>query len=82
MDSEFIKSFLKRIISILEKDTEVHDDFYSCLCELMKDEKNGNNWSYRHYLIDNDVNNVITMKETKNVVVKGTTGMRTWEVYV
>ncbi|KAM3963095.1 protein-lysine N-methyltransferase EEF2KMT [Aphomia sociella] len=38
-----------------------------------------NVFRYRHYVVGDDLNNTITIKETNNVVVNGTTGMRTWE---
>ncbi|CAH0701693.1 unnamed protein product [Spodoptera exigua] len=76
--SKFVSLFLKKIIQHLEPKQEVHDGFYEHLCTSMKHiDKDG--YSYRHYLIGNDINNVITTKETKNMVVNGTTGLKTWE---
>lgn len=76
---QFTKLFLKKIITQLEKIQEVHDDFYSHLCTAMNNNPD-DSYSYRHYLINNE-SEIISIKETNKMVVNGTTGMRTWEVY-
>ncbi|KAJ8722578.1 hypothetical protein PYW07_003758 [Mythimna separata] len=78
ISSKFASLFLKKIIQTLEPNQEVHDDFYTQLCKSMKD-LNKDGFSYRHYVIGNDINNIITIKETRNLVVNGTTGLKTWE---
>ncbi|XP_059057127.1 protein-lysine N-methyltransferase EEF2KMT [Achroia grisella] len=81
VNNEFSRLYLKRLISQLEKaNHEVHDELYVELCNVMNNNTLDNNiFRYRHYIIGNDLSNVITIKETKNMVVNGTTGMRTWE---
>lgn len=82
LNNNFIRLFLKKIITELEHGQEVHDDLYSELCKVMNnsncDDTGG--FSYRHYIIGSDIENIISMKETNNMVINGTTGMRTWEV--
>lgn len=80
ISGKFASLFLKKIIQHLERNQEVQDEFYEHLCTSMNNvDKDG--FSYRHYLIDNDIINAITIKETKNMVVNGTTGLKTWEVF-
>lgn len=75
----FSRLFFKKLIKSLELEQEVHDDIYKHLCCMMDIE--GDKFSYRHYLIDNSLDDVVTIRETKNLVLNGTTGLRTWEVY-
>lgn len=76
--SEFARIFLKKLITFLERSQEVHDDIYENLCNVMT--TSHDIFCYRHYVIGEGLNNVITLKETNNMVVNGTTGLRTWEV--
>ncbi|XP_021185031.3 protein-lysine N-methyltransferase EEF2KMT [Helicoverpa armigera] len=78
ISGKFASLYLKKIIQNLEPNQEVHDDFYSQLCTTMNN-LNQDGFSYRHYLIGNDTNNIVTIKETRNMVVNGTTGLKTWE---
>ena len=80
ISGKFASLFLKKVIHALEPNQEVHDDFYSQLCKSMNS-LNVDGFSYRHYVIGNDTNNTITIKETRNMVVNGTTGLKTWEVF-
>lgn len=80
LSKKFINLFLKKILYYIEKVQDIHDELYSCICDTINYENNICDFSYRHYLIDNDLNRIITMKETNTIVVNGTTGMRTWEV--
>lgn len=75
LNNEFIRLFLKKMITALEGSQEVHDELYSELCKVMNNsnyDKGG--FSYRHYVIYDDIENIITMKETNNMVINGTTG--------
>ncbi|XP_063620648.1 protein-lysine N-methyltransferase EEF2KMT [Cydia splendana] len=76
--NEFSKLFFKKLISFIEPYQEVHDDIYKFLCSAMKSESS-DMFCYRHYVIGDGLRNIITIKETNNMVVNGTTGMRTWE---
>ncbi|XP_063359865.1 protein-lysine N-methyltransferase EEF2KMT [Cydia amplana] len=76
--NEFSKLFFKKLISFIEPYQEVHDDVYEFLCLSMKSESS-DMFCYRHYVIGHSLGNIITIKETNNMVVNGTTGMRTWE---
>ncbi|KAJ8725763.1 hypothetical protein PYW08_003946 [Mythimna loreyi] len=78
LSGKFASLFLKKIIQALETNQEVHDDFYTHLCKSMN-YLNKDGFSYRHYVIGEDTNNIITIKETRNMVVNGTTGLKTWE---
>lgn len=80
VSSKYSKLFLKKFIEHLEPEHEVHDDIYAQLCTVMND-SNEDDFCYRHYVIGKNLDNVITMKETRSMVVNGTTGLKTWEVY-
>ncbi|KAL0842229.1 hypothetical protein ABMA28_014387 [Loxostege sticticalis] len=75
--SEFGRLFFKKLLTLLEGSQEVHDDIYENLCTFMN--TSPENFCYRHYIIGDGLNNIITLKETNNMVVNGTTGLRTWE---
>lgn len=75
----YSRLFFKKLIESLEPEQEVHDDIYKHLCCMMETDED--NFSYRHYLIGNSLNDVVTIRETKNLVLNGTTGLRTWEVH-
>ncbi|KAG6452745.1 protein-lysine N-methyltransferase EEF2KMT [Manduca sexta] len=79
VNKKFSRLFLKKLINFIESSQEIHDDFYSQICNLMSSEIDQDDFYYRHYVIGNDFNNTIIIKETKNTVVNGTTGMKTWE---
>ncbi|XP_050345646.1 uncharacterized protein YdcI-like [Nymphalis io] len=74
---DFCVRFFKTLIQYLEPEQEVHDDMYIFLCNVMKTSEN--EFCYRHYVVRNDFKNIITIKETKNMVINGTTGLKTWE---
>ncbi|XP_061712478.1 protein-lysine N-methyltransferase EEF2KMT isoform X2 [Cydia pomonella] len=76
--NEFSKLFFKKLIGFIEPYQEIHDDIYEFLCSAMKSESSGM-FCYRHYVIGDSLRDIITIKETNNMVVNGTTGMRTWE---
>lgn len=80
VNSDFARLFFKKLLRYLEPRQEVHDDIYSYLCSLMERDREKESFYYRHYIIGEDLKNFIIIKETKNLVVNGTTGMRTWEV--
>lgn len=82
VNSDFARLFFKKLLSYLEPRQEVHDDIYSYLCSLMEKDREEEIFYYRHYTVGEDLKNFITIKETKNMVVNGTTGMKTWEVNV
>lgn len=64
----------------MEPNQEVHDEMYSYLCDLMNNNSEQDIYHYRHYVIGNNLNETVIIKETNKMVVNGTTGMRTWQV--
>ncbi|CAH2086282.1 unnamed protein product [Euphydryas editha] len=73
----FCVRFFKNLIQYLETGQEVHDDMYEFLCIVMNNKES--EFSFHHYIIKDDLSNIVTIKETKNMVVNGTTGLKTWE---
>ncbi|KAI5634104.1 lysine methyltransferase domain-containing protein [Phthorimaea operculella] len=78
VSAEFCRLFFKKVIDSLEPTQEVHDGFYTYLCLVIQNNTQ-QDFCYKHYVVDNDLEKIITIKETKNMVVNGTTGMRTWQ---
>lgn len=79
VNNNFSRLFFKKLLGQLQCSQEIHDGLYTSLCSLMDSEK-ADNFCYCHYVIECDFNNVITIKETNNIVVNGTTGLKTWDV--
>lgn len=79
--SAYSKLFFKKILSYLQNQ-EIHDGMYIHLCHSINTEGSEDNFSYRHHVIGNSLDEIITIKETNKMVVDGTTGMRTWEVSI
>lgn len=71
--------FLKQCISILEYCSgDVQDGFYEQLVQLqLKETTSPQKWIYRHYPTPTE--DVITIKETPQIISDGTTGMKAWE---
>lgn len=74
--------FMRCVIDMLEdQNLEVHDDFYTILCDYQS-KSNGNDaeYSYKHYqvLTDGHIKMVI-LKENRNKISHGTTGLNVWE---
>ncbi|CAH0721792.1 unnamed protein product, partial [Brenthis ino] len=74
----FFKSSHIDLKTLDQADQEVHDDMYTFICSTMKNcDENG--FNYHHYVINNNLSDIITIKETRNMVINGTTGLKTWE---
>ncbi|XP_050668061.1 putative uncharacterized protein DDB_G0277003 [Leptidea sinapis] len=84
VSSDFCRLYFKRLISLLENCQEIHDGVYEFMCTVMSNANQPlkKEFCYKHYIVGNDLSNIVTMRETKNMVVNGTTGMKTWEAAV
>lgn len=73
--------FLLLRIQIEESGNEIHDDLYTAYCRLisLQDEESEH---YRHFLIENGTLSCITLKESTNLISKGTTGLCSWQVFI
>lgn len=75
--------FIRHIIDALEAQyLDVHDDFYTILCEYQTktNENDSNGFSYKHYTIClRDRNEIVSLKENHNKISQGTTGLNVWE---
>lgn len=69
--------FLKKLAEELDKATpEVHDHLYEMLVVLQEKEKScPQEWVYKHYLVKDEL---ITIKESPQLISDGTTGLRSW----
>lgn len=82
LDRNYMIRFMRCVIDMLEnQNLEVHDDFYTILCDFQSKSNDCNaEYSYKHYqvLIDGQVETVI-LKENRNKISHGTTGLNVWE---
>ncbi|XP_067213351.1 protein-lysine N-methyltransferase EEF2KMT [Linepithema humile] len=77
--TSYQRAFLKLLMQkIKESDNEVYDDLYVTYCQLLSlpDEEDVH---YRHFLLENGTLNCITLKESTNMISKGTTGLCSWQ---
>ncbi|XP_011691644.1 PREDICTED: protein FAM86D [Wasmannia auropunctata] len=77
--TSYQKAFLKLLMQKIEKGgDEIHDDLYAAYCKLilLPDEESVH---YRHFLIENGTLNCVTLKESTNLISRGTTGLCSWQ---
>lgn len=82
LDRNYTIRFMRYIIDTLESQhLEVHDDFYTKLCEYQsKSNDNDSDYSYKHYQVSiDDRIETIILKENRNKISHGTTGLNVWE---
>ncbi|CAG2056060.1 unnamed protein product [Timema podura] len=73
-------SFLKSIITQLENaGVDVCDDLYSAYCSLLSRRPEEDGTHYKHYLLSNYEEDIITLKESCSLVSQGTTGLCSWQ---
>lgn len=77
---------MKKVIENLEKyNSEIYDKIYEMLCELQTKSSSDNvgNFAYKHYVLnDSNHNGIITLKESTNFVMNGTTGLCSWQASI
>lgn len=80
---KYVIRFLRHIIDALEsRNAEIHDELYEIFCDYQAKgtQLDHTDYSYKHYHINNDEENVtITLKENHNIISQGTTGLNVWE---
>lgn len=88
LDRNYMIRFLRYVIDTLEsQNLDVHDDFYTILCDYQSKSNDDcdSEYSYKHYqvLIDETANDgrieTVILKENRNKISHGTTGLNVWE---
>ncbi|XP_072747570.1 protein-lysine N-methyltransferase EEF2KMT isoform X2 [Anoplolepis gracilipes] len=82
MKTSYQKAFLKLFMAKIEASgNDIHDDLYTAYCRLisLQDEESVH---YRHFLVENATLSCITLKESTNLISKGTTGLCSWQAAV
>lgn len=89
LDRNYMVRFLRYVIEALESQNtiEVHDDFYTLLCDFQsKSDGCDSEYSYKHYqvLIEETTDSngrieTVILKENRNKISNGTTGLNVWE---
>lgn len=79
LQPKYVVSFLRAIIDRLEKQSiDVHDDLYKQMCDAQAEEET--DYSYKHYMPNSDTTAPsVILKESKNKISEGTTGLNIWE---
>lgn len=86
LDRNYMIRFLRNVIDTLEsQNLEVHDDFYTILCDFQsKSDECDSEYSYKHYQVlvgetDEGRIETVILKENRNKISHGTTGLNVWE---
>lgn len=86
LDRNYLIRFLRYVIDALgSQNLEVHDDFYTKLCEFQsKSDECDSEYSYKHYQVlvdkpDEGRIETVILKENRNKISHGTTGLNVWE---
>lgn len=83
LDTNYVIRFLRHVIEALEKQNlEVHDDFYTTLCDLQSKSNESADYSFKHYQIlvgETGSFETVLLKENRNKISQGTTGLNVWE---
>ncbi|XP_058800460.1 protein-lysine N-methyltransferase EEF2KMT [Phymastichus coffea] len=74
------KAFLKLFINKLEESKqEINDDIYNTYCNTTACSDEYMAMHYRHFILNNQVTNIISLKESTNIISEGTTGLCIWK---
>ncbi|XP_031629260.1 protein-lysine N-methyltransferase EEF2KMT [Contarinia nasturtii] len=83
LDTNYVIRFLRFVINDLESQAiEVHDDLYTTLCAYQSKSNENAEYFYKHYRIranENDDFQTVILKENRNKISQGTTGLNIWE---
>lgn len=81
LDTTYVIRFLRYMIDELEsQNLDVHDDLYTTLCSYQSKSNNNAEYSYKHFRIPvNDRTEAVVLKENRNKISQGTTGLNVWE---
>lgn len=83
LDASYIVRFIRFVIDTLEKQNpEVHDDLYTTLCEYQSKINDCEEYSYKHYQVlcrESTNLGTVIVKENRNKISNGTTGLNVWE---
>ncbi|XP_053976785.1 protein-lysine N-methyltransferase EEF2KMT isoform X1 [Hylaeus volcanicus] len=71
----FLKLLMKKIE---ERDGEIHDEIYAAYCNLISLSLN-EVIHYKHFLIDDQDSDYISIQESTNIISEGTTGLCSWQ---
>ncbi|XP_049956428.1 protein-lysine N-methyltransferase EEF2KMT isoform X1 [Schistocerca serialis cubense] len=79
IDPKYEHAFLKLVISRLESEgIEVCDELYENLCNLLSYQKEQDT-VFKHYILDDTSSTCISLKESRNIISQGTTGLHSWQ---
>lgn len=82
LDTNYVIRFLRFVINALESQCiEIHDDLYTTLCTYQSKSSENVEYFYKHYRIhknDRDDFQTVILKENRNKISQGTTGLNVW----
>lgn len=83
LDTNYVVRYLRSVIDAFESQNhDVHDDLYTTLCTYQSKSNGNTEYSYKHYQIplnENGRSEVVVLKENRNKISQGTTGLNVWE---
>lgn len=83
LETNYVIRFLRFVIDALEKQNiEIHDDYFTTLCSFQSKSNDYEDYSYKHYQVLNERTGQferIILKENRNKISHGTTGLNVWE---
>lgn len=90
LDINYVVRFLRYVIDALEsQNLDVHDDLYTTLCTYQSKSNENTEYSYKHYQVPVQMASsnshgimefeTILLKENRNKISQGTTGLNVWE---
>lgn len=83
LDTGYVIRFLRFIIDSLEsQNLDVHDEIYTILCSIQSKSSDITEYTYKHYQIPvsrSGQTETVILKENRNKISSGTTGLNVWE---
>lgn len=83
LDTSYVIRFLRFIIDTLEsQNLDIHDEIYSTLCSIQSKSSDNTEYTYKHYQIpvnESGRTETVILKENRNKISSGTTGLNVWE---
>lgn len=79
LQPRYVESFLRAIIDELENQSiEIADELYEKMCDTFE-QKEETDYSFKHFIPNFNDDLCFFMKENKNKISQGTTGLNMWE---
>lgn len=69
------------LLQLEQSGVEIDDSVYNTYCDNVASPDEESPMHYRHFLLNTqDSNNILSIKESTNIISQGTTGLCSWKV--